>query len=254
MLDMNKNLYIYFIFSSMATSVRLTGSDEDRTRFSRLILVIIDELTQILQDLLLNEIPSTQIYNKALPHIKNLQCKQILIIRNASKQGYKDFDITLLYTLLRNICQKIAPPSQNWGVSNMPSQTEITVGDDIERIRIIRNNVCGHIPEAAIPETEFKEYWSIISGICGRMQTLLNKDYVQRLQDAKECSIDADTENKYTELFKRLADEEKTTRDLIQSKLTGKTYDQTLQKYMGFTAWRKHPLGELFIHNTSYIF
>ena len=208
----------------MASSVRISGSDEDRTRFFRLSLVIIDELTQILRDLLSNEVSPVQIYNKVrqLNYLK-LRPEQIVVLSDAKTRGYQDFDITLLYTLIRNVCQNISPPSQNWGVFNMPSPlNELTVGDDIERIRLIRNNVYGHICEVAIPETEFKEYFSIISGICTRMQTLLNKDYAKRIQEAKECTIDADTEKKYLDVIKRLADEEKSTRDLI-SKFAGKT-------------------------------
>ena len=196
----------------MTTSVSKTRSDEDRTRFLRLSLVIIDELAQTLRDLLLKEVSPSQIFNKVIQinHVvKTLRKDQINKITNAKTQGYKDFDITLLYTLLRNVCQNITPPSQNWGVSSMPSPNEVTVGDDIERIRLIRNNVFGHISEAAISNTEFKEYWSIISGICTRIQTLLNKDYVKRLQDAEECTIDSNVESKYTELIKSLTTEDK---------------------------------------------
>ena len=204
----------------MAASVSSTGSFGDRTRFFRLSLIIIDELTQILRDLLHNEVSPTQIFNKVkqLNYLQRLRPEQIVVIKNANSQDYKDFDITLLYTLLRNVCQNITPPSQNWGVSSMPSQNEITVGDDIERIRMIRNNVFGHVSEAAVPETDFKEYRSMISDICTRMQTLLNKDYVKQLQYAEECTIDSSTESKYIELIKRMAEEEKTTRELIQGK------------------------------------
>ena len=45
----------------------------------------------------------------------------------------------------------------------MPSPSEVTVGDDIERIRLIMNKLFGHISEAAILKTEFKRYLSIIS-------------------------------------------------------------------------------------------
>ena len=192
----------------MASSVRKSGSDEDRTRFFRLSLVIIEKLTEILRDLLLNEVSPTQIYEKVKQsnYLKNLRPEQIILISDAKTRGYQDFDITLLYTLLRNVCQNISPPSQNWGF--MPSSlNEITVGDDIERIRLIRNEVCGHISEVAIQDTEFKQYWSTISDICTRMQALLNKDYAKRLQEAKECTLDADTDKKYLELFKRLANE-----------------------------------------------
>ena len=211
----------------MATSVSSSGSEEDRTRFFRLSLVIIDELKRILQDLVENEVPSAQIFQKVkqVNYLKKLRPEQIAVIKNASSRGYQDFDVTLLYTLLRNVCQNITPPSQRWGVSTMPSPNEVTVGDDIERIRLIRNNLFGHISEAAISETEFKDYWSIISDICTRMQALLNKDYAKRLQAAKDCSIDSDTENKYLEQIKTMAEEEKTIRDILQnmqSALTGK--------------------------------
>lgn len=205
----------------MAASTSRSVSDEDRTRFSRLILVIIDELTQILRDLLHSEISPTQIYNrvKQMNYLQKLRPDQIVVINDANNRGYQEFDTTLLYTLLRNVCRNIPPPSRNWGVSKLPSQNEVTVGDDIERVRIIRNKICGHIAEAAIPETEFKDYWSIILDICTRMQALLKNDYVKRLQDAKERTIDADTENKYIDLIKRLAEDEKTTRDIIQGTL-----------------------------------
>ena len=212
----------------MATSVSSSGSDEDRTRFFSLSLIIIDELTQILRDLLHNEVPPTQIFKEVikLNHLtKTLRKDQIAVLSDAKTRGYKDFDITLLYALLRNVCQNITPPSQNWGVSTMPSQSEVTLGDDIERIRLIRNNLFGHISEAAISKTEFKRYLSIISGICSRIQTVLNKDYVKRLQDAEGRSIDPETEEKYLQLIIRQDEEEKTTRTMlqdIQSSLTGK--------------------------------
>ena len=206
----------------MASSIRISGSDEDRTRFFRLSLVIIETLTQILRDLLLNEVSPTQLFEKVKQsnYLQKLRPEQIILISDAKTRGYQDLEITLLDTLLRNVCQNILPPSHNWGI--MPSSPdEITVGDDMERIRLIRNQLYGHISEVAIPETEFEENWSTIVDICTRMQALLNTDYVKKLQEAKECTIDADTEKKYMELIKRLADEEKTTRDIIQSKFAG---------------------------------
>ena len=229
MLVMQEVPEIYFLpFFRMATSISSTGSDEDRTRFFSLSLVIIDELTQILRDLLHNEVPPSQIFKKVtkVNHLtKTLRKDQIAVISDANTRGYKEFDITLLYMLLRNVCHNITPPSQNWGVSTMPSPSEVTLGDDIEKIRLIRNNLFGHISEAAISKTEFKKHWSIISGICTRIQTLLNKDYVKRLQVIEERSIDPDTEEKYLQLIKRQAEEEKTTKDIlqnIQSSLKGK--------------------------------
>ncbi|XP_078319771.1 uncharacterized protein LOC111122013 [Crassostrea virginica] len=205
----------------MATSVSSTGSDGDRTRFFRLCIILIDELTQILQDLLHNEIPPMQIYKKVVERnfLDKLKPEQEVVVMNANTRGYQDFDVTLLYTLLRNVCQNITPPSKYWGMSTMPSPNKVTVGDDIERIRLLRNKLFGHKSKVAISETEFKDQCSIIPGICFRMQTLLNKDYVKRLQDAEVRPIDPETEEKYLQIIKRQAEEEKTTRDMIQSSL-----------------------------------
>ena len=204
----------------MATSVSGTQSDEDRTRFFRLSQIIIDELTEILRDLLYNEVHPTHIKNHLLQKnfLQKLRPEQVAVICDANTNGYKDFDITLLYTLLRNVCNNVPTPTQSWGMSEMPSQNEVTVGDDVERIRLIRNTIFGHISKAAITETEFQDNYSNILDICTRMQTLLNKNYVQWLRDMEGSTIDPITENKYIELIKRLADEEKSTRGLLQGK------------------------------------
>ena len=80
---------------------------------------------------------------------------------------------------------------------------------------MIRNNVFGHVSEAAVPETDFKEYRSMISDICTRMQTLLNKDYVRRLKKAEECTIDSETENNYMDKIKQLAKEEEDMKEIL---------------------------------------
>ena len=208
----------------MAMSVIGAGLDEDRTRFFRLNLVIIDELTQILRDLLHNEIQPTDIFNTVTgkqKYLKIFRPDEIALISTAKTKSYNDFDITLLYKLLRNVCPNIPSPTQQWGDPEMPLQNQVTVGDDIERIRLIRNNVLGHISEAAIPETEFQEYWSTISDISTRMQTLLNKDYVRRLKKAEECTIDSETENKYMDKIKQLAKEDEDMREILRKILEG---------------------------------
>lgn len=114
----------------------LSKADEDRTRFFRLSSVILEELTPILQDLLQNEISPSQLYIKVKQKVfKELKFDQIIIINNAKAIGcYEEFDITLLYTILRNYCPNIQPPTKNWELNTMPLLTETTVGDDIERM------------------------------------------------------------------------------------------------------------------------
>ncbi|XP_056003730.1 uncharacterized protein LOC130046535 [Ostrea edulis] len=192
----------------------------DRTRFTRLSLVILEELTPLLQDILHNEIPPNQIFiqvSRQKSLFQQLRAEQTTLIQNAHNDGYKNFDITLLYTLLRNLkCLKFSAPTQGWGTSQMPGNGETTLGDDIERIRLIRNKVCGHTAVPVLSETEFQQHWSNISDICKRMQTLLGNNYVQNLQMAEVRAIDKEMESTYLEKIKKLCIDEKSTRKLLQ--------------------------------------
>lgn len=95
-------------------------------------------------------------------------------------------------------------------------QTETTVGDDIERIRIIRNNLFGHISTPAVPENEFEEHWSTISDICTRMDAKLpNKQYVKKLEEAKERTIDSHTEKIFMDTIKKLVENELSLKEMI---------------------------------------
>lgn len=186
------------------------SSDEDRTRFFRLSLVILENLTPMLQDLLRREIQPSQIFDKVKQNIRDFQPAQIVRIKKAKgTNSNEDFDITLLYTILRNYCPNIQPPTQGWGMSNMPAQWETAEGDDIERIRLIRNKVIGHPPMPKISNTEFKEQWSIIYEICKRMQTKIpNTQYVRELEEAKERTMDSDIENIFMDTIEKLAEDE----------------------------------------------
>jgi hypothetical protein len=192
----------------------------DRTRFIRLELVILEELTPLLQDVLQSRIAPDKVNREVLQLnslYQRLRAEQTTLIQNAKNDGYKKFDVTLTYMLLRNLtCLRITAPTQGWGTTQMPGNGEITLGDDIERIRLIRNKVGGHLAEASLSETEFKEHWSNISGICTRMQTLLGKNYVQQLQDAEVRPIDEGMEHTYLEKIRNLCAADKSTRELLE--------------------------------------
>jgi hypothetical protein len=181
----------------------------------RIGLVILEELTPMLQDVLEYHIPRSQISSEVTTQIKKQRrqdkqflkfgAEQMLTINNAHTDGYRNFDITLLYTLLRNLkCLNITAPTQGWGTSNMPGNGETTLGDDIERIRLIRNNIWGHVAVPSLSEKESQDLWSIISGVCSRMQKVLGKNYVKRLHDAEIRPITEEMENKQIKITRKL--------------------------------------------------
>ena len=72
-----------------------------------------------------------------------------------------DFDMTLLFRLLRTICG-FAPPATGWDC--LPSSTDHSFGADLARIKYYRNSIYGHVNEnMEIPDDEFSSLWREIS-------------------------------------------------------------------------------------------
>ena len=72
----------------------------------------------------------------------------------------RNFDVTLLTILLRNICGLPSPPA-GWNV--MPSASDTSITANIARIKIFRNEVHGHSPSAQLDDTTFETLWQEIS-------------------------------------------------------------------------------------------
>jgi len=71
-----------------------------------------------------------------------------------------DFDITLLFKLLRNICG-LVPPLAGW--DNLPTITDNSLEADLVRIKYNRNTVYGHSNDMEISDSEFFNLWREIS-------------------------------------------------------------------------------------------
>ena len=72
-----------------------------------------------------------------------------------------DFDVTLLFRLLRKICN-LAPPTTGWDA--LPVSTDHSLTADIARIKYYRNSVYGHVNQGmAIGDNEFLILWQEIS-------------------------------------------------------------------------------------------
>ncbi|XP_062585884.1 uncharacterized protein LOC134247557 [Saccostrea cucullata] len=168
----------------------------DRSRFAKLGMAINEELTQACRDVLEMEVPPGLVYNKVKSSsiYKKIRPEQELYLLGAKTDGYKEFDITLLYTLIRNICTKVPLPTKGWGGNTMPSVGETTIGDDIERIRMIRNKMSGHISSASIPQSDFDDTWSLIIDICQRLQTYTKKDYMSGLSNIQSQALEEEYE------------------------------------------------------------
>lgn len=85
----------------------------------------------------------------------NLRQKQLKICL-AQPPDNNSFDVSLLYTLIRNLCS-LPSPTQGWGKE--PKSTDTQISYDIKRVRLFRNNYYAHAESAGISDAVFKDIW-----------------------------------------------------------------------------------------------
>ena len=79
-----------------------------------------------------------------------------------------DFDVTLLFRLLRTICN-LTPPIMGWDV--LPISTDHSLAADLTRIKHYRNTVYGHVNQQmeVKDDFDFLSLWREISGALVRL-------------------------------------------------------------------------------------
>ncbi|CAG2238023.1 unnamed protein product [Mytilus edulis] len=127
------------------------------------------------------------------------------MINDVVTKGYADFDIPLIYTLVRNL-NLVPRPTQGWDYRTAPCLTEVTPGDDIERIRKFRNETL-HRGNAQVTDTELSQIFTQFKEIAGRLETYMGKqtgEFVDKFMDLETCCMDEDTRTMYIERLDRL--------------------------------------------------
>ena len=114
-----------------------------------------------------------------------------------SSVSSRDFDITLLVVLLRNICGLVCPAT---GWDTVPPTTDTTLEADIVRIKCYRNTVYGHVSQASVDDVTFKQYWQDIQDALVRLG---GAGYRSVIDDLKKECIDPDLAEHYKKLLKQ---------------------------------------------------
>ncbi|XP_062569654.1 uncharacterized protein LOC134231661, partial [Saccostrea cucullata] len=138
------------------------ASTPQTTNLARISRLILGPCADIMRDVLLNEVPANDLSKKVKSWKKSekrnpLNKSQNDLIFPPSSQNYagdySDMDISLLYTLLRNVTN-LPAHSQGWG--NDPDPTDRSVSANMERIRLLRNKHYGHAVVIGIPDADFQ--------------------------------------------------------------------------------------------------
>lgn len=166
-----------------------------KVNFARLSRLVIDLFARILRDILLSHYPHPEDLQKKIrdTHLEH-QFKNDMN-RILDGDGYEKCDVSLLYTLIRYTCE-IKPPTitskrkKVWGGIDMPSRECTELGDELERMRIIRNRIFGHIHNTEVEDSDFEKHFGISLGICQRLTGKFGtKDYVKELETIKTCRM-----------------------------------------------------------------
>ena len=88
-----------------------------------------------------------------------------------------NFDITLLFLLLRNICG-LSPPLSGW--DKMPPASDTSIEANLARIKYYRNELYGHVATTGIPTPVFDVKWQEVSSVLVSLG--LNQSEVDKLK------------------------------------------------------------------------
>ena len=154
----------------MASSTPATPSTKETTNYARLCRVLVDVGTCALRDCFDSMCTPPTLHTVLVanqPTLQSLRSKRII---NPTQWGKlfpaipasvssRDFDITLLMILLRNICG-LAPPLTGWDA--LPGATDVSREEDIARVKYFRNTVYGHAEQAFVDDATFDTHWKEI--------------------------------------------------------------------------------------------
>ncbi|XP_063416959.1 uncharacterized protein LOC134699284 [Mytilus trossulus] len=176
----------------------------------RLFIVTQIELPNILRELLFVKVPPTSL--EGLIHknvyLSSLRAFELGVIATVRTKQYADFDVALMYKIIRNL-ELVKEPTQGWD-KNPPTPTETTIGDDVERIRRSRNDFA-HNVNSNISDIELNNRFSLFIDIASRLEVYMNKhnrEYVSKIEKVKVCCIDPETEQMYLRQLEILIERE----------------------------------------------
>lgn len=189
------------LFTCVAEKMALSKyrSMRETTNLARIARIILGPCTDILRCVLNNEIQPFDLSRKVSAIIANTRVKHRRPLLNKDQErlvygeDYSNFDILLLYLLLRNICS-IQPHRNGWG--NVPLPGDRSLSANIERIRIIRNEYCVYISNFSLSDIEFERKWTNIFQIVQDLEMYLGTSniYQDVLMLLKTCYMDPDVE------------------------------------------------------------
>jgi hypothetical protein len=200
------------------------GSTPETTNYARLCRLVVDVGTEVLRHLVITQLTPVQLgadivtNRHILRPILNPDQRQRLY-GPGTNPGVSQFDISLLYILIRNLCPRIGPPTYGWGKPPPPvvPGQPVPLADEVERIRTSRNTIYGHVTRTAVSTADFGLYWADIDAVLARLDRLWGTQFQQHGQNLKVECMDPEMVQRYMSQFHILCVSDQQTRTRIQA-------------------------------------
>ncbi|KAL3892357.1 hypothetical protein ACJMK2_004570 [Sinanodonta woodiana] len=209
---LSRDLLKFWFKDKKAEDVEEVDSDQPITQehinYARLCNALLTVCTEALRDILINHIPAPHLSlsqailaNKAnLTKRRQGQRQNALLNKDQCQIVFPDpqdqytgtvdkFDISLLYTLIRNV-STVTAPGKGWGNQPRDLPRDTCLGASVERIRLLRNKFTGHSGEGKVSQREFKDCWKMIEDILHDIEKRIgSRDYQSELDRRKKQAI-----------------------------------------------------------------
>ncbi|XP_022783473.1 NLR family CARD domain-containing protein 3-like isoform X1 [Stylophora pistillata] len=196
------------------------SSSKETTNYAKLCRLLVDVGCYVLRDTFDSIHPPSDLHKNLRTHHSKLQLLQKKRVLNPTQWGNlyppirtsvssKNFDITLLTVLLRNICS-LSPPATGWDA--LPPATDVSTEADIVRVKYFRNTVYAHADKASVDNAKFDGYWHDIKDALVRLGGPV---YAVAIDDLKNECMDPVFEEHYRELLKEWKRDDDNTKEKL---------------------------------------
>ena len=210
----------------MAATSASFASTKETTNYARLCRLLMDVVCQVLRSTfdkihppatLHTVLGSTSVHYATLQSLYKGKKKKVLnptqwgkLYPTHSPVSSAAFDITLLTVLLRNI-SGLGPPANGW--DRLPLAANISVADDISRVKYYRNTVYGHASQTSVDDSSFSAFWQEIRQALVRLGGAHLRAEIDNLEH--DC-VDPDIEEHYRELMKQWKKDDDSIKDKLE--------------------------------------
>ena len=214
-------VYHYQLVLMACAAPTASSFSKETTNYARLCRLLVDVGTQALRDTFDGIHAPATLHTVLAGNKTMLQSLRTKKIINPTQWGKlfpaipnsvssRDFDVTLLMVLLRNICGLLSPVT---GWDALPAVTDVSREADIARVKYFRNTVYAHAEHASVDDATFSTYWQDIRDTVVRLGGIKYDSGIDNLET--EC-IDPEIEDHYKELLNQWKRDENSVKDQLE--------------------------------------